>query len=137
MRNYVINIKFFVIIFFKGGFTKMLGLGGFVTPLGTNTKPGISNEACTQFGFWRRLWMAVIMSLLTIQSARKLRQFSIFATNEHARSTKEARLPRGKLASYYFEKITKNSCGRLEALRCPKNLTAGANLRLVDPPSSS
>ena len=84
----------------------MLGLGGFVTPLGTTMSPRVSNDASAQFGFWRRLWMAVIVSLLTIQSARKLRQFSIFATNKHARSTKAARLPRGKWASYYFAKNT-------------------------------
>ena len=48
------------------------------------------------------------MSLLNIQSDRKLRQLTIFAINKHARSTKESRLPRGKLASYYFAKYNKS-----------------------------
>ena len=69
------GLYFFI---FKGGFTKMLGLGGFVTPLGTNTKPGISNEACTQFGFWRRFSNAVIVCMVNIQSDLELRKQLFF-----------------------------------------------------------
>ena len=78
----------------KGGFTKLLdGAGGFCnTPRHYHITPGCLNDATTKFGFWRRFWKAVIVSILNIQSDRKLRVFTIFAVNKQVRSTNEVRL---------------------------------------------